>query len=476
MRSCFSGTTGLRTMCIQSCLIKIDEYAFFNSSIQRFEVAQLMKMEFEEDSSGDDENKILIDDESERLSDDEGSRVDEESDEDYQPYIGIQHKKSQVVVDNYNKAMNSGQIDYIAKYAFSESKLEEIVFKLKNYSINNIKKGGFKNCKYLKRIPAIFGTIFPFAISGADINTITLQAKKISTNAITYCKSLKVIIIEKTVEDLGPKFFDFCDNVETLIFADGDQLLEIKEASFQLYKFINVNFGNRVSVIGAYAFMQSSISGTLELPAGLKVIKERAFESCKNLDGMLIFDKCNKLEYLGSGCFQACSGFIGQLKLPESVTYIGPNCFAECKFCGDIIIPDKVVNISHNCFYKCQDFSGYIKIGKSVKYIGKYAFAECSGISSIIEFDNMDVDNITIDSFAFYGCNSISGSLILPNSVVYIGEAAFYGCSDLSNELILPSQLKYLDKYAFAYCKGFTGYITIPKSIEVIGEHCFQGC
>lgn len=85
-------------------------------------------------------------------------------------------------------------------------------------------------------------------------------------------------------------------------------------------------------------------------------------------------------------------------------------------------------------------------------------------------------DNITkIRANAFIG-TSLTGSLIIPNSVTEIEGYAFEGCSGLSGELILPNGLISIGNNAFYSCSGFYGALNIPNSVEVIGDQPFGGC
>lgn len=45
---------------------------------------------------------------------------------------------------------------------------------------------------------------------------------------------------------------------------------------------------------------------------------------------------------------------------------------------------------------------------------------------------------------AFYGCQNLTGSLIIPEGVVDIQIGAFTGCRSLTGSLSLPSSLRYI--------------------------------
>ena len=91
----------------------------------------------------------------------------------------------------------------------------------------------------------------------------------------------------------------------------------------------------------------------------------------------------------------------------------------------------------------------------------------------VIEFD---APITKIPANAFYNKNSLTGDLVIPNSVTEIGEQAFYNCTGLNGTLTLSSKLGKIGKYAFNGCTGFTGSLKLPSSLTDIGIAAFQDC
>lgn len=107
--------------------------------------------------------------------------------------------------------------------------------------------------------------------------------------------------------------------------------------------------------------------------------------------------------------------------------------------------------------YNDQGYSGELAIPDKVKYGGK------EYVVSVIGFS------------AFYGCSGLTGSLIIPSSVISIGVDAFNGCSGFTGSLIIPSSVTSIDDRAFNGCRGLTSLV-LPSSVTSINGSAFMYC
>ncbi|MBP5384521.1 MAG: leucine-rich repeat protein [Lachnospiraceae bacterium] len=145
----------------------------------------------------------------------------------------------------------------------------------------------------------------------------------------------------------------------------------------------------------------------------------------------------------------------GRLILPNTikrrkVTMIGNRAFASCSgFTGDLIIPNNVTEISDNAFLNCSGFKGKLTIGKNVE---------------------------TIWERAFYNCSSFRGDLIIPDSVTEIRGEAFYNCSGFDGTLTIGKNVELISGHAFMNCNGFRGDLIIPDSVKEIRDDAFNNC
>ncbi|MBR6876276.1 MAG: leucine-rich repeat protein [Bacteroidales bacterium] len=108
-----------------------------------------------------------------------------------------------------------------------------------------------------------------------------------------------------------------------------------------------------------------------------------------------------------------------------------------------------------------------IIIPNSVKYIGTEAFSDCVNLTQVIIPDSVT----DIGNDAFYGCVSLS-SVVIPGSVSSIGNGAF-SASGLTS-ITIQNGVKSIGALAFSGTK--VSSITIPGSVETIGDAAFLDC
>lgn len=126
-----------------------------------------------------------------------------------------------------------------------------------------------------------------------------------------------------------------------------------------------------------------------------------------------------------------------------------------------------VTSMDH-AFYFNTNLTSII-IPDSVISIGDGTFWECHSLNSITIPNNVT----SIGEFAFCDCFSLS-SVIIPNSVTSIWNAAFYGCTNLTG-VTIGNSVTTIGKGAFRECNSLTS-VKIPESVKSIGKKAFMGC
>ncbi|MBO5059126.1 MAG: leucine-rich repeat protein [Prevotella sp.] len=233
---------------------------------------------------------------------------------------------------------------------------------------------------------------------------------------------------------------------------------------------------DKLEIIGQAAFDGCiNLTGSLNIPEGVTGIEASAFCYCFSLTGSLSLP--STLEYIGGGgsvlglgAFREC-GFVGEIKIPNNVTYIGVQAFWGCKgLYGELHLPDKLSYLGTGAFGACQNLTGSLSIPQSLTVIGESAFDGC-GFNGTLTLH----DGITSIGRAAFAGNSLKGELDLPKNLTIISDRAFDGC-DFSGELKLPKSVSVIGDKAFAYNWRLMGILDIPEGVQSIGAGAFAKC
>ena len=127
-----------------------------------------------------------------------------------------------------------------------------------------------------------------------------------------------------------------------------------------------------------------------------------------------------------------------------------------------------VIGIKNNVFENQEDIWSII-LPETISYIGDFAFRHCTYLATAEIRENVKY----IGHGAFEGCSCLK-SITIPNSVTHIGRNAFCGCYNLVN-VILPDHLSDIGESTFRECRSLSS-INIPSSVKYIGHRSFEGC
>ncbi len=83
-------------------------------------------------------------------------------------------------------------------------------------------------------------------------------------------------------------------------------------------------------------------------------------------------------------------------------------------------------------------------------------------------YNGKSITQICADGFK--GLTTIQ-KIVLPDSIIIIGNNAFDGCVGL-NDIVFPENLELINQYAFNNCTSLTS-ITIPAAVKLIGKYAF---
>ncbi|MDR0443346.1 MAG: leucine-rich repeat domain-containing protein [Treponema sp.] len=141
--------------------------------------------------------------------------------------------------------------------------------------------------------------------------------------------------------------------------------------------------------------------------------------------------------------------------IPESVTVIGNQTFAELISITNINIPENVTAIGAMAFFNCKSLTS-ITIPANVAFIGKDAFRGCTSLTSI-NVDERNTSYISIDGVLYnknktllikYPASKNEQIYTIPSSVTAVESRAFSGNRHLQS-ITIPANTSFIGMDAF---------------------------
>ena len=422
----------------------------------------------------------------------------------------------------------------------------------------------------------------------AEVN-LPVRLVSISAGAFRSCRAITEIVIPEGVESIGAEAFQWCSSLVRVSLPKTLSSLGYTESGSELYMYvfrycnaleeINVASDNAcfysdngvlygktegaVTDLYPVPVNNSGVDGVVTIPATVTKVWAEAF---KGNTGLLKVDFGNvtgNVEF-GAEVFYNCKN-LTEVVLPDGIELIGKYMFYQCNSLTEITIPNTVKAMEQQAFYYCSqlskvtfaegnDSNGLILTGGvyGSQYGTSYypVFDRCDNLTQIAFPKRLE----TLGAYALCSTNisqitfseggllteigqyalSMSGisSVVIPASVVTIGDYAFSRCTKLTsvtfaadgaleiinsgvfqytgvNSVVIPANVTRIGNTAFAYSSlksvtfaegsvcssiGYAAFrdsliesIAIPASVENIGEdipaaggplhgYAFDGC
>ena len=415
----------------------------------------------------------------------------------------------------------SSNVESIAEFAFSGCSNISGELVLPD-SLTSIGAQTFAYCKKLTSLiigtglSVIPGMLFSDCEGLTGLLTIPDNITEISSWAFSNC-DFTALEVGNGLKRIGDYAFNGCDNLATASFEEINgwwvttsstatsgtdlDMTDVEQNAVNLIQTYKTYYWRcdgafefkSISSGKAYAVKARStnIKGQITIPSeynGLPVtqIYNAGFQNCTGLIGNLVIP--DSITVISGSAFKGCTGFNGTLTLPNGLVTISSNAFQGCTgFTGDLVIPDSVTSIGESCFLDVG-FNGTLTISKNIKIIQNNAFAKNTMYQGTTFAGSLVIpEGVTeIGYSAFSNNKGFTGALVIPDSVVRIGATTgsmynsdegrtFMYCSGFTS-LKLSDNLISIGDNAFHSCTGLTGTLTIPNGITKIEDNTFNSC
>ena len=285
----------------------------------------------------------------------------------------------------------------------------------------------------------------------------------IGLDAIRSCHELTSVKIPKNVTRICSGNFHFCDKLTSIIIDSANPIFDSR------------NNCNAV-IVSVTNTMIHGCNGTI-IPNGIESIEEGTFVGCSALQSLYI---PASVKYIGLRFFETCPNLSSlTVDINNPVYDSRDNCNAiiqtstntllcSCQAVESFVIPNNITGIGRYAFQGCRNMRS-LQIPETVTCIGEYAFCNCNSLEGEIHLSNIGVLNDCV----FDDCMQLS-RVVVGSGICKIGRGAFCSCVNL-REIVLSEGVREIGPWAFERCDSLKR-IFLPSSIESIAPDAFKGC
>lgn len=275
---------------------------------------------------------------------------------------------------------------------------------------------------------------------------------------------------------------------------EGRPIRTIFIEAFAESKVRSVRIPEGVVELNRYAFYKCPELTSVHLPESMEVIGARAFAWCRNLQQINL---PHRIQEIYEGAFEGCQQ-MAITELPQALVLLDESAFRECYALAEIMIPDGVEEIMAEAFRDCIHLRK-VTIPARTRLIEFSVFEGCSELAEI------DIANpaIDIEPGAFRGtrlltapnqclgarqvddwtilCDTIvidhlrqGHTMIVPDGITSLN-GCLCGTESITETVMLPESLLVIGTRAFVGCRNLK-HLVLPPHLQKIGEMAFDEC
>ena len=301
------------------------------------------------------------------------------------------------------------------------------------------------------------------------ITSITLpdSVTTIEIRAFYGCRSLTYVVLPEHLEVIRQEAFERCTSITEITIPGSVNAIE-QDTFYGNSSLRSVKILDGVSSIGNAAFSGCSSLSEVEIAGSVKKIAENAFYGCSSIEAITISEGC---QIIGNSAFYGCTN-LKEVQLPQSIEKFGRDVFGACDEIqynsdGKAYYLGTTSNPYHILIKPISNVTSF-SVSNRTRVIADYAFSECTMLKSITLTEGL----LHIGHHAFDGLGLTS--IVIPDSVISIGDYAFNKCKSLT-KIDIGVSVQIIGAYSFRECTSVESII-IPDSVTTIGYGAFNDC
>lgn len=357
---------------------------------------------------------------------------------------------------NISEIYIPASIKVISRDAFRNSTISKVVF-APDSTLQRIESNAFRDCNLLKSfdLPKSVTEIYDHAFFNSALSTINIPDESnlntISNYAFAYSK-LSNVVLPQSLTLIGYGAFRDCKLLQSVEFNSDE--LKLQNEAFYNTGLIEVNIPNGIYYIGDYAFtgIPNLIRFNVSLDNEYFSSDEYGVLYNKNQTILLSVPATRTEDY----------------NIPNTIEIINTSAFENSNI-ENITFEEgsNISNISNRAFFGSK--IKRIVIPNHITLIDVFAFAYCQNLECVI-FEEGSV-LYKINEGAFYGCTKLE-EFYLPKTCLEIDTYAFYGCHSITEEIFKYANPYKIKDFAFAQ----TGVKELDLKVSQIGSYAFSDC
>ncbi|KAL7529432.1 hypothetical protein ACHAXR_002965, partial [Thalassiosira sp. AJA248-18] len=190
-------------------------------------------------------------------------------------------------------------------------------------------------------------------------------------------------------------------------------------------------------------------------------VDDATFQHCRNLKEVVLNEGLRKI---GASAFGNCK-LLGSIRLPSTVTEVGKKAFGFCISLMHVVLNEGLQKIGIVAFHDCSSLER-IKLPSTLTEVGNGTFLRCSNLRDVVLNEGLQ----TIGKKAFARCPLLE-SINFPSTVVEVGDEAFRYC-DILRDVVLNEGIQKIGEQAFGYCDSLDNikFPCISRRLQALSQ------